>query len=349
MSRSPSTAVRSCIVEISPRRRRQGSRSSSRESLNRRSRSVPSDESPGSRARSRSATGVESPRRRKFQRRSRRKRRSSLEGSTRRTDRRGSGSSSRRSLSPSPRRDGVTRNKSRVSQFDSETDENDNNRSFPDKDDEVVELRRKVQVLEKAVKDHEVIQKWVSDSMETISAKVDDLVVKIGAKIDVRECKNCGYAEILRKLMAIEKYLSVEKSVATLESTVKEIKDFCKVSEAVPRVMEDDLDEVFRKCLSVKDIENRFSELEYDVVEGKMMCDTCKKKAASYGDEQEDDFHGKIQSSEFRNLKKVLKSHLNSPGHKKHSKENDVEVKKEEKIQGRERKIGLILGNLAFI
>jgi hypothetical protein len=209
-------------------------------------------------------------------------------------------------------------------------------------------LVSRMRILEKETQDLNERQDWIFKTMEKINVQVDSMVERVGAKVDVRDCNNNGYEELVKKLNAVEKFLSVKESVKVLEESVKTFQKACSCSQPVIEEFEEDVGVLFRKCKSIKDIENRFSEFEYKVADEKMMCTVCEKKASGYGAENEDDFTGKIQTSKFRDLKKILIRHLNTSGHLEKLKETRIRDKLEEKVRGREKKIGLVLGNIAY-
>jgi hypothetical protein len=191
-------------------------------------------------------------------------------------------------------------------------------------------------------------QKWISEVMEDIGCCVDKMVEKIGLTVDTKDCNHCGYVELKKKLRAVDKHLDANPVIMKLEKVVKEMKESCKSAylPATGEVDEEDLDTVFRKCLSIKDIEDKLSELEY--VKEQVQCIVCNKKAGTYSTEHEDDFRGRTQPPHFRDLKKVLKRHLTSEGHRIVIKQNSAQEKLDEKKFSREKKIGLVLGDVAF-
>ena len=62
----------------------------------------------------------------------------------------------------------------------------------------------------------------------------------------------------------------------------------------------------------------------------------------------EDDFNGKVQPKVFRNLKKNLRKHLVCDEHTAVLKDTEAKEKLEEKVMSRERKIGRVLGLVAY-
>jgi vacuolar-type H+-ATPase subunit I/STV1 len=119
-------------------------------------------------------------------------------------------------------------------------------------------------------------QDWIHDTMETILYQVDDIMEKIGANVDVRDCRGCGYDQVKKKLNVLKGYLSVKTTVRSLEECVKQFKDACSSSLPVGEVDEEDLRDVFRKCQSVEEIVNKFP--EFEVHPKKMECKVCEKK-----------------------------------------------------------------------
>ena len=95
-------------------------------------------------------------------------------------------------------------------------------------------------------------------------------------------------------------------------------------------------------------IENKFQEFKYILEEEKFKCEVCDKGVATYEAFLEDDFTGKVQSQKFRNVKRTLKVHLGSDGHQGVLKEAEAQKKLHEKIISREKKIGRVLGSVAY-
>ena len=65
---------------------------------------------------------------------------------------------------------------------------------------------------------------------------------------------------------------------------------------------------------------------------------------SSYPADQEDNFHGKIQSKLFIHLKETLKNHLKRKGHQEKLKKARVQSKLEEKYVSRAKRVGAVLG-----
>ena len=115
----------------------------------------------------------------------------------------------------------------------------------------------------------------------------------------------------------------------------------------VSDVKDDDLLEAFRKCFSIKDIENKFQEFCYSSEDQKMKCGVCDSLVVSY-ETQDDDFSGRVQPNKFKNLKKILRKHFVRKSHLEVLKNAEAKEKLEEKIIGRERKICKVLGLVSY-
>ena len=95
--------------------------------------------------------------------------------------------------------------------------------------------------------------------MKSISEKVDQLLVKVGAKVDLTECNYNGYERLKKKLEVLDKFIDVKVGVRTLQSLLINYSDATAVpSNTAPaaEIQEDDLDKAFLKCSSLQDIEN---------------------------------------------------------------------------------------------
>ena len=103
-----------------------------------------------------------------------------------------------------------------------------------------------------------------------------------------------------------------------------------------------------RKCQSIKDIEKRFSEFEYKINKEELQCVICSKKVSSYGADLQDDFTGTSQSVSFRSMKRNLRRHLEGQNHKEKVAAGYAQEKLEDKLIGREMKIGKVLGDVGF-
>ena len=84
-----------------------------------------------------------------------------------------------------------------------------------------------------------------------------------GVIIIVNDCNNNGYKIILKQAVALEKFMKVKQSVERLDQSLKELKLPCRPTKLVDEVKVKVCD-VFRKCRLIKDIEDKFTELEYN-------------------------------------------------------------------------------------
>ena len=201
------------------------------------------------------------------------------------------------------------------------------------------------------IRSYEVKQSYINDAMDTITAQVDRLLDKVGASADLTDCNNNGYEELTRKLEVLEKHLEVKENVQNLQHLLE------KYSKALPgqqtetkaqEIKEDDLAAAFFKCSSMEDIEQKFPELKYSIEKQKVKCLVCEKMTGSYSADLEYDFSGKVQSQEFRHLKQILRKHLVNKGHTELLNKAGVNNEVEEKFVSREKKIGGVLGCVAY-
>ena len=95
--------------------------------------------------------------------------------------------------------------------------------------------------------------------------------------IIVNDCNNNGYKIILKQAVALEKFMKVKQSVERLDQSLKELKLPCWPTKLVDEVKVKVCD-VFRKCRLIKDIEDKFTELEYNETGEQIHCVVCKKK-----------------------------------------------------------------------
>ena len=185
--------------------------------------------------------------------------------------------------------------------------------------------------------------------MESIAQKVDTMTDTLGIQVDISDCGNCGYRELSKKLSIMQKCIAVKESIKLLDESVKDFKAICSppVQQLHLDDEEDDQTEAFRRCHSIRDLE-RSGEFEYKVEKEALMCTVCGQKAASYGEELEDDFTEKVQSVQFRSLKRSLRRHKDTRSHQKKIKDNKKLEVIEEKVLCRESRIGQALGHVAY-
>lgn len=214
-------------------------------------------------------------------------------------------------------------------------------------------VSRYVKELENKKKELIAEIEWREETMFNVGEKIEQLVTKVGLDVDVEDCNNNGYDIIFKKIKVLAEFLDMRENVGYLDKHVKRVEDslrnlkqFC--SSTLPAGVEEDNVEILRKCQSLRDIENRFCEFEYITSRGQIECLVCKGKVSAYGPELEDDFVGRTQSVPFRTLKKTLRRHLESQGHKEKVTEKKVQDKLLNKVLGREKKIGRVLGDVGF-
>jgi galactitol-specific phosphotransferase system IIB component len=187
--------------------------------------------------------------------------------------------------------------------------------------------------------------------VKKIGGKVNTILKKIGAEVDVSHCEGDSYQELSRKLDVIEKFVDVNEGLRKIESLKKVYENCCTAPSLLPGVSdikEDDLVEAFRKCFSIKDIKNKFQEFCYSSKDQKMKCGVCDSLVATYKADQDDDFSVRVQSEKFKDLKKILRIHLVTKGHLEILKNAEAKEKLEKKIIGRERKICKVLGLVSY-
>ena len=71
--------------------------------------------------------------------------------------------------------------------------------------------------------------------------------------------------------------MKVKQSVERLDQSLKELKLPCRPTKLVDEVKVK-VGDVFRKCRFIKDIEDKFTELEYNETGEQIHCVVCKKK-----------------------------------------------------------------------
>ena len=210
------------------------------------------------------------------------------------------------------------------------------------------------EVLEEEIEDLKSRQEWITDTMQQMAGMVERLVANVGIEVDVRDCNHNGFEELLKKIDAVNKYLETKENVKGLDKQMKQVEKSIKklnmaCSSPQPAEVEEvHVPEIMKKCHSIRDIENRFGEFEYNLSKGEMQCVVCEKVASSYGEDLQDDFSGMVMSTQFRNLKVALRKHLEGSNHQKIVTQKKVQEKLEDKVQAREKKIGLVLGDVAF-
>ena len=214
-----------------------------------------------------------------------------------------------------------------------------------------ISQRKSRESLEAEIKVYQEKNKWVARTMGTLSRKVDAMLEEIGAKADVSQCQNNGYYEMGVKLDVLQKFVNMNEGLKKLDGLKQTYQEACSTSQPMSsegEVKEEDFSEAFRKCRSIKDIENKFPEFRYNIEAEMMKCEVCGKLVSSYKANLEHDFSGKVLSDKFRNLKKILSEHLGSENHLKLIQSKEVCERLEEKIEGREKKIGKVLGCVAY-
>ena len=143
-------------------------------------------------------------------------------------------------------------------------------KSTSSSDERVQELEEKFQKLMEK-------QEWIEDIMDVIGNKVDTMALKAGINVNVNDCKNNGYKILLKQVVALENVLEVKQSVERLDQCLKELKLTCEPPKLVDEVKYE-VGDVFRKCRSIKDIENKFAEFEYNETGEQIDWVVCNKK-----------------------------------------------------------------------
>ena len=152
--------------------------------------------------------------------------------------------------------------------------------------------------------------------------------------------------KVLTKLEVIKAGINVGSCVMELKSVTEKLDELF-----VDKIQEEEADQtnsedLFVHCRSIDDIEIKAAEFKY--VGEYMKCLVCDTKF-SYGSDQPRDFgEGGVQSEKFRNLKKIMKRHLQSA---KHSDMLEKSKRKEEiefKEMTRNKKISQTLGKIVY-
>lgn len=198
----------------------------------------------------------------------------------------------------------------------------------------------------------EKVPGWAIRRLNRIKQIVDRMASKINAT-EINVNNNEASFEVLEeKLLAIEKFLMVKETMIGLKECVD---DFQAALGGNAGQVEDTglaggiaaAKEQYIDCKSIEDLE-RLGDFEYNAEKGAVLCLACSCIAAHFGSELEDTFYGKIQSREFRNMKKSLKRHLTTPKHIESVNKEEVKEKMEVKLASREKKIRLTIGDVCY-
>ena len=191
-------------------------------------------------------------------------------------------------------------------------------------------------------------KEWISRRMEGLSNQVDNILEKSGITVDTRDCENCGYQQMSKKLEVIERFVSAQSLVKNLEKCFQDLKVVCSTSQPAGEDSVEDLANLFRKVESVGEMFNKCPEFE---MQGeKVVCKVCDKNITKYAENLDKDFQGLNQKPRyFRNLKTVVKRHLlNSEEHKSKLQKQDIKEQQEERVMSREKRISRVLGDVSF-
>ena len=82
-----------------------------------------------------------------------------------------------------------------------------------------------------------------------------------GVIIIVNDCNKNGYKIFLKQVVALENVFLLKQSVERLDQSLKELKLPCQPTKPVDKEKVE-VGYVFRKCRLIKDIEDKFAELE---------------------------------------------------------------------------------------
>ena len=96
---------------------------------------------------------------------------------------------------------------------------------------------------------------------DAIGNKVD---IMAGVIMIVNDCNNNGYKILLKQVVALENVFEGEQSVERLHQSLKELK-----LPWPPKLVDEqkvEVGDVFRKCRLIKDIEDKFAELEHNAL-----------------------------------------------------------------------------------
>ena len=178
-----------------------------------------------------------------------------------------------------------------------------------------------------------------------INGSVDAILQKLNlAAPNVNE--KTAVEKVLTKLEVVKAGIKVGSCVKEIKSVTEKLEELFVDKSPEEECDQTNTEDLFLHCRSIEDIEIKAAEFKY--VGDFMKCLVCDTKF-SYGSDQPRDFGvGGVQSSKFRNLKKIMRRHLQSA---KHSDMLEKSKRKEEiefKEMTRNKKISLTLGRIVY-
>lgn len=202
-------------------------------------------------------------------------------------------------------------------------------------------MEEKIAELEEANRDY--IQGLVE-----VDRRINIIIVKVGTTVDLSDCDG-DIGKLLKKIDAVETCVDAKDWVSTLKDLVLKMKPDVENETTNEDEETVGIDRDMKSCKSLEDIINKFSVFEYSDLEGGVVnCLVCSRKVSVYRTELNNNFHSTPMSQSFRSLKTCLKFHLKTEDHVKASTEARAVEKQDEKEELRNRRIGLILGTLAY-
>ena len=186
--------------------------------------------------------------------------------------------------------------------------------------------------------------------LNRIKEIVDRMATKIGVTTNDENNNENNFDDLKTKLLVIEKYLMVKETLIGMKETIGDFQAAVSgggSQEDGASQRSITIDPNYMECVSIDAIE-RLGDFEYNIQKEAFMCGVCDDSAGNYSVTLEEDFEGKKQSREFINLKKSLKRHLNIKKHINNVNKEEVKEKMQKKLVAREKKISLVLGDVAY-
>ena len=192
----------------------------------------------------------------------------------------------------------------------------------------------------------DAIPQWALRKLESIEEVLDRICSKIGLGNNWDRDEGEGFKVLREKLLAVEKYVEHKEIMKLFKESLDNYAEAVggEGSKQAAAPFFDD----YEGCRSIKQLE-QVGPFKYKIESETMECELCKTVAAHYNMDQEEDFSGgRVQSTDFRNLKRSLKRHLTTGKHQNAVKEKQVEEEKQVKVKCRNKKIGKVLGPICY-
>ena len=181
-----------------------------------------------------------------------------------------------------------------------------------------------------------------------IEVKIDEIIGKQKMEIPSFTGKSTA-VRVLSKLEMIKAGIEVKDAVKDINTLAVSLSKLFTIGDSADDRQDDndiDKEDLFHHCRSIEDIEVKAAEFKY--MEGYVTCLVCESKF-KYGIDQPREFGPRdIQSRPFRNLKKVLKKHLQTEKHSEKLKKSQAVEEVQSKEMSRNKKIGQTLGRSVY-